>query len=345
MNIHKVPLKKIDRCYAAGFTTVDGEPRYLFATEDQGRCWQFRAGDFAAAPVWFGPGGAMSLVAIPGRNGDFLAIQNFFPIFDSKHATIAWCSPAPDDRWNVKTILNLPYVHRFDILSGGGAGYFLGCTLCTSKSSPDDWSDPGKLWAGRLPDGPDEELRVEPICEGLLHNHGYCRTEVDGVECGCVTSDAGIHLVFPPERAGGGWRVEKFSDAPTSDIAFCDIDGDGEREWIAIEPFHGGNIAIYKRVGGEAKPVWRYEGPMEFGHALWGGKLRGRPAFLFGYRRLASELVLVECAGTNPLVFKTTVIERDGGPANVSVSNEADRDVIVVANNSIGEAAIFIVTD
>lgn len=345
MNFNKISLKEIDRCYATGVTTVDGERRYLFATEGQGQCWQFRSGDLAADPVWFGPGGTMCFVAVPGKNGDFLAVQNFFPTFDSKHAVIVWCSPGQQNRWNVKTVLNLPYVHRFDVLSAGGAAYFLGCTLCTSKAAKDDWSDPGKLWAGRLPNGPDEEIGITPIYEGLVRNHGYCRAVVGGRECGFVTSDEGILTVSPPENPGGEFQVEKFSDKPTGDIALFDIDGDGELEWITIEPFHGQTIAIYKRIGGEARMVWRYDAPVEFGHAVWGGVLRGRPAFLFGYRRLASELVLVTCSGTSPLSFETAVIERDGGPANIAVSNEDGRDVILVANRSTGEAALHMVAD
>ncbi len=342
MNFKKHSLKNIDRCYATGFTTVDQERRYLFATEGQGQCWQFSGGDFSPSPVWFGPGGTMCFVNVPGKNGDFLAVQNFFPTFDSKHAVIVWCQPAPERRWNITTVLNLPYVHRFDVLASAGVNYFLGCTLCSSKAAQDDWSDPGKIHVGVLPDRPDREIVVTPIHEGLVRNHGYCRGRVDGRDCGFVTGDRGILSVFPPEKPQGDWRVEVFSDQPTSDIAFCDIDGDGEAEWITIEPFHGQAINIYKRVGGKAQLVWSYDSPVDFGHAVWGGAICGRPAFLFGYRRLASEMVLVTFEGGK---FVARVIEKGGGPANIAVSHEDGRDVIIVANRTTGEAALWVVME
>jgi hypothetical protein len=45
------------------------------------------------------------------------------------------------------------------------------------------------------------------------------------------------------------------------------------------------------------------------------------------------------------LTLETTLIDEGVGPSNVSVINEADRDVIVSANREKGEAALYFVTD
>lgn len=43
--------------------------------------------------------------------------------------------------------------------------------------------------------------------------------------------------------------------------------------------------------------------------------------------------------------YQTTVIEKGVGPANLAVVNEADRDIIVAANHTMNEAAVYVVTD
>ena len=41
----------------------------------------------------------------------------------------------------------------------------------------------------------------------------------------------------------------------------------------------------------------------------------------------------------------TEIVDKDCGPSNIMVVNEADRDIIVAANHTGNEAAVYIVED
>jgi hypothetical protein len=119
---------------------------------------------------------------------------------------------------------------------------------------------------------------------------------------------------------------------------------------MTIEPFHGKNIVIRKRIAGRCEIIWTYDKPVDFGHVVWGGLLRGRPTFITGYRKEAAELLIVQAdpASLQPgakLRLTTTVIEAGTGPSNVAVLNGPDEDIIIAANRMIGEAALYIVRD
>jgi hypothetical protein len=345
MKFEKKFLTNLNRCYATSSTIINGERKILLATEGEGACYIYSGEEFKQETVWDGPGGTMSMIPVPGKNGDFLAVQNFFPTFQSEKATIVWAQPQEDGGWNVKTILDLPYVHRFDILTAGGVNYFLGATLCTTKAFKDDWSDPGKIYVGVVPEDLNEPIKLEVIKEGLTKNHGYCHGTWDGKTVGFVTCEEGVFVVTPPQNKDEEWKVEQILDRPISDIAIVDIDGDGVDELVTIEPFHGGDFVINKKVANKYEIVYKYPKEMDFGHVVWGGNLRGIPTIIGGYRRVEKELFYIQCESTQPLKFKTGVIEAGVGPSNVAVINEKDRDIIISANRELGQAALYIVTD
>lgn len=345
MKFEKKFLTNLHRCYATSSTVIDSDRKILLATEGEGACYMYSGPDFEQSTVWDGPGGTMSIVAIPGKNGDFLAVQNFFPTFQSENATIVWAQPQKDGSFQVKTILHLPYVHRFDILTAGGVNYFIGATLCTTKQFKDDWSDPGKIYVGVLPDDLTQHIELTVIKEGLTKNHGYCRAEWNGKTVGMVTCEEGVFAVTPPETSDDEWTIATVMERPVSDIAVIDIDEDGVDELVTIEPFHGGDFVIRKKVGDDYQIIYKYPKEMDFGHVVWAGKLRGIPTIIGGYRRFEKELFYIQCDSKNPLAFKTGVIESGTGPSNVAVLNEEDRDIIIAANREIGEAALYIVTD
>lgn len=345
MKFEKKFLTNLNRCYATSSTVIDSDRKILLATEGEGACYMYSGPDFQQSTVWDGPGGTMSMVAIPGKNGDFLAVQNFFPTFQSEKATIVWAQPQEDGSWNVKTILDLPYVHRFDILTAGGVNYFIGATLCTTKQFKDDWSDPGKIYVGVLPEDLSQPIELKVIKEGLTKNHGYCRAVWNGKTAGMVTCEEGVFAVTPPQTENGEWTIETILERPVSDIAVIDIDEDGVDELITIEAFHGGDFVINKKIGDHYEVVYKYPKEMDFGHVVWGGKLRGIPTIIGGYRRVEKELFYIQCESKSALTFKTGVIEAGTGPSNIAVLNEEDRDIIIAANREIGEAALYFVTD
>jgi hypothetical protein len=342
MNIEKRFLASLNRCYSASHIVVDGETRILLATEGEGACLAWAGPDYDRSQVvWDGPGGTMSIVPIAGTNGEFLAVQKFFKMFQWEEAKVVHVRPLPAGRYEVSDVLHLPYIHRFDLLSVAGRQYFIGCTLATTKDSKEDWSDPGKVWVGEYT-GPGP-LRVSVLAEGMTKNHGYSRLVRDGVMTGLVTCEEGAFEVTPPQDAHGRWSVTQFMDWPISDIAAIDIDGDGELEYATIEPFHGAHFRVYKKIDGVFKKIFEHPEASEFYHVVVATTLAGEAVFIGGCRRGKQQLFVLRAEQTHPLVLRAQVIDEGVGPSNVHVLHEAHRDIIVSANRERAEAALYLV--
>ena len=85
-----------------------------------------------------------------------------------------------------------------------------------------------------------------------------------------------------------------------------------------------------------------YDNTIDFAHTLVGTTLCGTPSFVAGVRREEAELFYVQYVDG---AYKATVIEKGVGPANLCVVNEKDRDLIVSANHTANEAAVYVVTE
>lgn len=343
MKIEKKFLTDLYRCYATSSVIINGKEEILAATEGEGPCFMYDSETFEKSIVWDNPGGTMSIVPIPRREGEFLAIQNFFPTFQAENSQIVW-GKYVDGRWEIKTLFKMPYLHRFDILDVEGKLYFIGAILCNSKESKDDWSDPGKICVSEVPNDLSKPFKFKIIKEGLTKNHGYCRAKHEEKMVSFITSQEGVFRVTPP-YGKDEWKVEKIIDRPTSDVAIVDIDEDGENEIVTIEEFHGKHFRINKKYENEYKIVYEYEKKMDFGHVVWGGLLRNVPTIIGGYRREDKELFYIQCTDKKSLKFNTQVIDSGIGPSNVHVINEKNRDIIVSANREVGQAVLYIVTD
>ena len=112
MKFEKRFLTQLNRCYSATHVVVDGVTRILVATEGEGAClaWQGPGYD-RMQTVWAGPGGTMSMVPIAGTNGEFLAVQKFFKMFQWEEAKLVHVKPLADGRYAVTDVLHLPYIH------------------------------------------------------------------------------------------------------------------------------------------------------------------------------------------------------------------------------------------
>ena len=120
MKIEKQVLTSLPNCYSANSIVVDGETRILVASEGEGACLAWTGPGYDSAhTVWEGPGGTMSIVPIPGTNGEFLAVQKFFRMFQWEEAKVVHVRPLPSGGYAVTDILQLPYIHRFDLLTVG----------------------------------------------------------------------------------------------------------------------------------------------------------------------------------------------------------------------------------
>lgn len=341
MRITKHLLDHMVHCYCAGSLIIDGVPHAVLAGEDRGAaCYAYAAPDFTQREaLWENRGGTMCLIPLPGRDGEFLAVENFFPVFQSETAKLVW-GRKEAGQWVLRDFLSLPYVHRFDILTSGGRQYLFAATLCTSKQHQDDWSDPGALYACPLPDDLTQTPRPERLLGGMVRNHGYWRGTWEGRQAAFTACDSGVYVSLPPLAAEEGWAVQHLLDGPVSDIALCDIDGDGLDEMALISPFHGDALTIYHQKNGGWEPVFQLTAP--FAHALWGGTLLGRPAFLVGARRGDCALSLIRWDADRG--FSVTALGH-GGSSNVSVFSLPGQDVVVSANHTAGEAAVYVLED
>ncbi len=342
MQIRKIVLDQLERAYSTGYVRVDGKPMAIIASEAvDGPCYSYHGEQFEhKTVVWEHGGGTMSIVEIPNSNGEFLATQRFFPGFNAATSKIVH-GKYQNGAWVIEDFMTLPYVHRFDILQAADGLYFVGATLCTSKTEREDWSDPGKIYVGKLTGVYNEPIALTVIKEGLTRNHGYCRGMWNGLESGFVTTDEGVFVVTPP-NAGSDWTVEQLMSHRVSDVALCDINQDGTDELVTIEPFHGAEFYIYQKTAAGYEKIYSYPDPIEFAHVVWGGKLRGKETIIGGVRRQRAELFYIQKEG-NELI--TTIIDEGKGPANVAVIHEEHRDIIITANNTVHEAALYIVED
>ncbi|GHU29515.1 hypothetical protein AGMMS50256_14570 [Betaproteobacteria bacterium] len=343
MKIEKRKLTTLESVYACNSIEVDGKTRILLASEADNLCLAWSAPDYTDShTVWEHPGGTMSIVPIPGTNGEFLAVQKFYRFFDWEEAKVVHVRPLANGGYEVTDILQLPYIHRFDLLTVGDRHYFIAATLTTRKATREDWSSPGKIWIGEYKGvGP---LSLTVLKDGITQNHGYSRLVRDGVMHGLITGREGAFEVTPPQTPEGEWTVQQFMDWPISDITAIDIDGDGELEFATIEDFHGPYFRVYKKINGVFKKIFEHPEVTEFYHVVVGATLAGEPVFIGGCRRGKQQLFYVRAKQKTPLELEAVLIEEGVGPSNAFVLHEKGRDIIVVANRESNEAALYFVT-
>jgi len=251
------------------------------------------------------------------------------------HAMLVRCARGRNG-WDTRVLLNLPFLHRFDVLKAEDRRYFVGGALCGGKRELNDWSQAGALWVGDFSETLDKPLQVSPLLEGLGRNHGLCRIHGDGRDGVLVASDQGIHRVLTPADAGQAWSIERLSSRPASDVAVCDLFGDGEPLYLTIEPFHGDELVLSKLTGGMLHPIWRRE--IGFGHVCRSETLCGKPVFLFGERAGRQALYLL--MAQNGRVIEER-IDEGVGPVNAFVLHDDDGDTIIAANGRVGEVVAY----
>lgn len=342
MKIDKIHLDDIKRCYCASNINFNNENHLLLASEDPNvACNMYSGKNFETKQnVWSEPGGCMSIIPIPGKEKEFIAVQEFYLKVSPSLSKLVWGKYNEKNEWEIKDVLSLQYCHRFDIYNKDGINYLIVATIATEKQDKNDWSIPGRIYVGVLPENPSQGVELEILEDGLFRNHGYWHAKENGEDVGYFGSDQGILRVKP--LGDNKWEKEFILEGKIGEIATTDIDGDGEMEIMTIEPFHGDTIKIYKKVNGAYEEVYRYENKIDFAHTLVGATLRGKNTFLAGVRREEAELFYVQYENG---VFKTVVVEKGVGPANLCVVNEKERDLIVAANHTKNEAAVYIVSE
>lgn len=349
MKIEKKVMAKLNKCYAIAPLTYQGEPHLLVAAEKQDPCYLFDIEGNMVDKVWDGPGGVMSMSWVPGTDGQYLSTYKFYSPNDSKEAKIVIVTPKKKGDWEVRTLVNLPHIHRFDILVRDGHKYLIACALKSGHEYKEDWSMPGKVYAAELPDdlsGFDEEHQLELtiLKDNMLKNHGYYRVMKDGVPTAVISSNEGVFRFTPPAGGGKEWTIETLLTEPTSDATLVDLDGDGEEELCTFSPFHGEKVRIFKKTGGAYQKVYELPEDAEFTHALYGGDLCGIPSFVVGHRKGKRNLIVIrydQQKGT----YGYEIIDKDCGPANVFHYVHDGKDRLISTNREIDEIAMYTITE
>lgn len=331
----------LDGVYVASRVWQGDRWQIAFAseTQDTGKTVRIDPDSMEEAEMLHGPGGCMGVIPVPEREGEFLTIEKFFPVFQSEDAQIVW-NTRKGTEYERKVIGVLPFVHRIDIVRAFGAYYLTACTLCRKKDFTQDWTTPGSVYAGRLDMVKKYVIDFRPIADGIFQNHGF--TKVPGREADrmLIAGQCGVFEICPVKEKGEvRWETAALLEEPCSDVAVADIDGDGELEYGIISPFHGERFRICKKRRGRLESIYELPGEHDFGHAIYGGSLNGKDVFLVGFRGAGKELYAVSMGeGGAP---GADLIDAGKGPANVTVVPGATGDYICAANRESDVYTIY----
>lgn len=354
MKVEKRVISNLNKCYAMSRLTFRGKPAFLVAAEKHDPCYLFSEDGQLLDTVWTEPGGVMTMTPVPGTEDMFLATHQFYSPNDSKEAKIVIAKKNEGEGWDIRTLCDAPFVHRFGILNRGGVNYLLVCCLKTGHEYKEDWRSPGACYAAVLPEdlsayNDANQLKLTPIKIGMLKNHGYSQIRKDGYDAAVVTCEEGVFLFNPPAAIGEPWQIDQLLSVPTSDAVLIDFDGDGKPELGCISPFHGASLVIYHLdVHGNYVPQWKLNRPeseTEMLHATWACTLLGKPTWIVGWRKGTRDTIAVTWdaeAGT----YAVDYIDRSTGCANaMHFVNSQGKDVVVGTNREIDEVAMYIIEE
>ncbi len=351
MKVKKTVLARLNRCYAAAPLLYRGKRHFVVASETADPCCLFDQDGLLKDTLWSGPGGVMTMVQVPGTDGQLLSTAGFYSPDDSSRAGLVIVTPEETGGWSMRGLVEIPHVHRFDILPRGGVNWLIVCTVKSGQDHPNgDWSYPGKVYTAVLPEdmstcSEEHPLQLHVLKDGLHRNHGYTRCERDGVAAALVSADEGVWRFTPPETPNGIWQEERLLDSPVSDAVLMDLDGDGLEELCTLSPFHGGDVTVRHLRDGRYVPVWTLDEKAPFSHAICSCVIAGTPVFVTGHRAGKKNLMAISF-NREKADYSVTVIDEGRGPANViHYVNDAGVDVLIAANRESDEVAMYEITE
>lgn len=352
MNVEKKVISNLNKCYAMSELTYKGEHCFLVAAEKHDPCYLFAEDGALLETVWTEPGGVMTMTPVPGGDGAFLATHQFYSPNDSASAKIVIATPVSENNWEIRTLVDAPFVHRFGILKRNGVNYLIVCCLKSGHEYKNDWRFPGACFGAVLPEdlsgfNENNQLQLKPIKTGMLKNHGYSLVKKDGYDAALVGCEEGAFLFNPPASPDGEWEVEQLLSVPCSDAVLVDFDGDGNLELGSIAPFHGNSLVIYHLdEHGNYVPQWKYSRPeaeTEMIHATWACELLGKPAWVVGWRKGTKDTIAITWGDGD---YKVDFIDKNTGAANaLKFVNKDGKDVVICTNREIDEVAMYTITE
>lgn len=345
MKVEKKVISNLTKCYSIAPLYYKGEDHFLVAAEKVDKCLLFDSEGNQKDVIWEEPGGVMTMVQVPGTDGQFLATHKFYSPNDSREAKIVKVTPDGQGNWEIKTLVDLPFVHRFDILVRNGVKYLIACALKSDHEYKEDWRFPGKVYAAVLPEDLSEfdgehQLELKVLKDNMLKNHGYYKVEDQGVQTSVISCDNGVFQFIPPENPQGEWEIRTLITDAASDGVLVDFDGDGEKELAVLAPFHGNKVRFYKKRDGEYKLEYEFGEEREFLHSIYGGMLCGRPVLVTGHRKGQRDL-MVFYYNAETGTYDMEYIDRDCGSANVYHYVKDGKDMLVSTNREIDEVALY----
>ena len=354
MNVEKKVIANLKKCYAMTEITVEGKRCFLAAAEQCDPCYLFSEDGECLEKVWDEPGGVMTMAPVPGGDSQFLAIHKFYSPDDSADARIVIVTRKSKGNWEMRTLCETPFVHRFGIFSRAGVNYLLVCCLKSGHSFKNDWRYPGACFAAELPDDlsafhDGNLLQLSLVQDGMLRNHGFSKTIWGGHEAAVVGCEQGTFLMEPPRVRGAQWTVTNLLPVPASDSVLMDFDGDGRLELGLISPFHGNAVSIWHLDEFDKYvPQWKYGAPekdTEMVHATWADTILGKPTWIVGWRkgtRGAAAITWDAEAGN----YRADLFDSATGMANALHFIRSDgKDIVVGTNREIDELAYYVFTE
>lgn len=276
------------------------------------------------------PGGVMSFVPVPGNPDVFYSIMGLFPGFQGLEAGV-FQHRRTGGKWETRRAMHLPFAHRCDVITADGKNYLFGVSCSKHKDDIPDWSRAGEVYVMELDaeGNPSEPVLVD---NHVFRNHGMLK--LDG-----KLYISGQEGIFRFELEGGKWSLVQVFDREVSEFGFVDMDGDGELEMATIEPFHGEDMNIYKKVNG----TWeqRFNHKISFGHGLSCGVFNGEPVVVVGNRRGTFTLDLIKADDFAAGKFTVEQIEQEAGPTQTQVFTVDGTDYILSANQKKNEVALY----
>ncbi|AEF18143.1 hypothetical protein Thexy_2135 [Thermoanaerobacterium xylanolyticum LX-11] len=343
MKVDRKKIGELEKCYSMTLLDYNNSKHIVVATEKIGKCFLFDLDGNLEETIWDGYGGTMSIVQVPGSNGQFLATHKFYSPNDSKNASIVVVSPKGKDYWEIRTLVNLPFVHRFDIITRNGINYLIVCTIKSGHEYKDDWTIPGKVYSAVLPDNLEDfndnnQLQLEVIKDGMSKNHGYYRYLNNGSQSAVISCEQGVFHFVPPANINGKWTIEKLISTPASDALLLDFDNDGIDELVVFSPFHGDNLIIYKKDNEKYTEVFSTK--MEFLHAIYGGLICGKPMIIVGHRGGKRNLIAITYNDKTGN-YDLEILDTNAGAANVITYKNKSKDIIIATNREINEITMY----
>jgi len=348
MTFEKRRLAGAEMGYAVDRKRIAGEVRPIVASEAKGPAVVFEGAGLEPRVLATEPGGTMGFAEVPGRDDALFVITGFYPIFRAESAGIHLYRAVDGlaRPWSGERIVELPFVHRILTVSGGGRDYLIAATVCGGKENADDWSRPGTVFAYEIGAGLAGPWEARPDLESIHRNHGLWTGIVDGVASVLVSGTEGVFALALPGESGadGGatepWRASRLIDHDVIALGLIDLDGDGEDELVTVEPFHGNELAVYKRDGDGWNKVCSSE--LAFGHGLTVGRLNGEPVAVVGNRAGSKDLLCFRVASTDPITLEPVVVDHGAATAGTTITPTPRGDAIVSSNPEFAEYALYV---